>query len=116
MYFYYLFKDYIYSIDNPLIIFIVVASVWNFMKERNLSDEIQVLYKKHGNSIIVSNYLSLLKNKIIDFETKNEIFMLTKKLKLYPIKGKSLSWKTTILIPFLNIERLYKLFLKYYYF
>lgn len=68
MYFYYLFKDYIYSIDNPLIIFIVVASVWNFMKERNLSDEIQVLYKKHGNSIIVSNYLSLLKNKIIDFD------------------------------------------------
>ena len=42
--------------------------------------------------------------------------MLTKKLKLYPIKGKSLSRKTTILIPFLNIERLYKLFLKYYYF
>lgn len=60
-------------------------------------------YKKRSNSIIVSLFLRLLFRDDLSKEDKRQLKQIAIKEKLFPIKGRSLSWKTTLLSKILNI-------------
>lgn len=89
----------------------VIANIREYINKKNIPIELNNLYSKRFNSLIISYMLKFICNKSIPKEIVYDFIKISKNYGFYPINGKSLSWKTTILIPFLNMERLYKLFL-----
>ncbi len=62
-------------------------------------------YIYRSNSIIIGLLIVLVRNSYsISTEKRKEIFEEIKKNKLYPIKGGTLSWKSSLLLPILNNE------------
>lgn len=92
--------------------FIVVHHIRMFSAQDKYGKSLEEFYLMHGNSILVSRLLWMICNKTPNRYEKLELLSQLKKLRLYPIKGKTLSWKTTALIPLLNCECLYKCFLR----
>lgn len=77
-------------------------------KKTILSKKIRTYYRKRSNSIVVSTFLCLLHDKTLNV---NKFVFFVKSVfgfKLFPIKGTTLSWKTTIFIPLVNILCLFK--------
>jgi glycosyltransferase involved in cell wall biosynthesis len=70
------------------------------------SRELKNYYLRRCNSIVVSLFLSLSKNKSIDKSFIKKCVETGKELGVYPVRGKTSSWKTTLLIPIINIESL----------
>ena len=89
--------------------FRIAANTRKYTEVFNYSDCVKTLYQKRSNSIIVSTLLLLLKNRNLPTSIKFECFDLAKSLSLYPLKGKTLSTKTTYLAKLLNFETLLKL-------
>jgi glycosyltransferase involved in cell wall biosynthesis len=86
----------------------VAASLKENSSNLSFSKQLRSLYLRKCNSIVVSLFLSLLRNKIVNYEFKKECLDKGKQLNVYPIHGKTLSWKSSLLIPMINIEYLYR--------
>lgn len=91
---------------------IIVRHIRDFSHSDERGKILRDFYTKHGNSLLISCLISILKEKNIDFEDKRLLFDKAKELQIYPIKGYSLSWKSTIISCLLNIEWLYRMLLK----
>ena len=75
-----------------------------FSNHSHLSSSIKRFYQEYANSIIISNLIHLIKENHLDIEAKIECFAKAKKLGVYPIYGRTNSWKTTLLARILNCE------------
>lgn len=91
---------------------IIVRHIRDFSHSDERGKILRDFYTKHGNSLLISCLISILKEKNIDFEDKRLLFDKAKELQIYPIKGYSLSWKSTVISCLLNIEWLYRMLLK----
>lgn len=109
-------KVYVYSIDHPSVMrtddterkfklvmdqLHVINEVKQFEKEKGLKSSIRIYYDRRMNSLEVSHFLMFINQKypwsyICGY--MNE----ARRLGLYPIKGRTLSFKTTLLIPVIN--------------
>ena len=77
------------------------------------SKKIVEKYTKQMNSLLVSSIIILFRNnKKFDSDFKKTCINYTKTKGCYPIKGRTLSWKTTALIPIINQEWLLRILLK----
>lgn len=69
------------------------------------SKKIVAEYTKQMNSLLVSSIITLIHNKEkFDYDFMKKCISYTKSKGCYPIKGRTLSWKTTALIPLINQE------------
>jgi glycosyltransferase involved in cell wall biosynthesis len=91
--------------DNLL----VANDVISYMEKSNFSNKIKRYYYEVFNSMLVSELISFFykESNLISLDFIHYFINESKKYNLYPIRGKALSWKTSILIPLLNIEWLY---------
>jgi capsular polysaccharide biosythesis protein cpsI len=70
-------------------------------------------YIQRSNSIVVGLLRVLIKNSYsLSVDNKREIFEIIKENKLFPIKGDTLSWKSSLLLPILNREMVIKRMMK----
>lgn len=92
--------------------FIVVRHIRDFSIRNEYGKRLAHFYRKHGNSIVISRILELLRTEYFDNNEKSQLLFTLKELNLYPIKGRTLSWKTTLLIPFINNHFLLKRLLR----
>ncbi|ETD21589.1 MULTISPECIES: glycosyltransferase [Prevotellaceae] len=73
-----------------------------------LSKQLKFYYLRTCNSIIVSTFLTILqKYRWADIDFIKEMYEFLQDNKLYPIKGRTLSLNTTVLIPFINTQRVF---------
>lgn len=93
--------------------FTCVYNITNYMKQHNYPVSILNRFIKYGNSILVSNMLRLINKKELTIIEKCKLLNKLKEYNLYPIRGRTLSWKTSFLMLIFNIEWLYKLLLRY---
>ena len=91
---------------------VLVRHIRDFSHSDDRGNLLKDFYIKHGNSLIISQLLALTKTSILDRKDKLLLLKKLKKLDLYPIKGRTLSWKTTILKYLMNFEFLLKLFFR----
>ncbi len=84
--------------------FLVVQHIRDFTIIDKHGKKLKDFYHRHGNSVVISRLLELINNEILNKEEKQQLLAKLKELNLYPIKGGTLSWKTTVLIPLLNME------------
>lgn len=90
----------------------VVRHIRDFSEADERGRALRGFYTKHGNSLLVSCLMSILKEKNFSIEDKLALFETAKKLKIYPIKGCTMSWLSSAMIPFLNKEWLYRTILR----
>lgn len=76
------------------------------------SERIKQLFVRKSRSLTVSTLISLIRAKRLNPEEKQECLVLAKNEGVYPVRGRTLSWKTTFLIPFLNCVWLYRYLLR----
>lgn len=98
-----------YNIYND---FVVTAEIKNYVSKLSLA-KLQDFYEKHANSLLVGLFYLLFMNKQPwgrDF--CNECFELCIERGVYPIKGRTKSWKTTMVIPLINCRWLIKWMLR----
>lgn len=84
--------------------FIIIKHLRDFSIEYSIDSTLKNYYKKHGNSLIISDFIRLRNEKVFSKTVKFSVLNLLKEMDLYPIRGTTLSWKTSLLIPFFNIE------------
>lgn len=82
--------------------FLIIRHLLDFAGTDTNGAKLYSFYQKFGNSIIISNLLNLIKSAELTFKEKKDLVDLLITLKLYPIHGRSKSWKTSLLIPILN--------------
>ena len=82
----------------------VIRHIRDFSQNDERGKTLRDFYIKHGNSLLISNLISLFKDKTLEHKEKIELLYKAKELGIYPIKGKSLSWKTTLIGYLLNYE------------
>lgn len=84
--------------------FIIVTTIMESCKNIS-SKKIVTEYTKQMNSLLVSSIITLIHNKKkFDYDFMKKCISYTKSKGCYPIKGRTLSWKTTVLIPLINQE------------
>lgn len=89
----------------------VIFEIREFTKDANLiSSSIRDYYIRRMNSLEVSHFLAFFMQKY-PWRYINDYIKEARQLGLYPIKGKTLSVKTTMLIPVIN-SRPYRWFLR----
>ena len=82
---------------------IIVASRLKSISSRIPTTKVIIKdYQRRSNSLIFSITIQLYREKLLSKETKKEIFTLMKEQGLFPIKGRTASIKTTLLVPFVN--------------
>lgn len=83
--------------------FIVIDNVTKASKD--YSEKIRYTYSCQMNSLFVSLIFTLIRNqKLLSSEFCYKCLQYAKENAFYPIKGRTLSWKTTALIPLINQE------------
>jgi len=92
--------------------FHVSSSVLRCSKSDVYSNKIRQYYAQVGSSIAVSALIQLWRSTYLDYQTKVDCLNTAKRLGVYPIKGRTNSWKTTILSRLLNCEWLYRKMLR----
>ena len=98
-----------YNIYNDF----VVACEINEYAAKLQSLELQEFYTRHANSMLVSLFYRLFVNKRSwgkDFCSQCVNMCINRGA--YPISGRTLSWKTTALIPLMNCRWIVKLLIK----
>jgi glycosyltransferase involved in cell wall biosynthesis len=86
-----------------------------FKKNTNndiLSKNLKKYYLHRCNSIVVSSLFTLYEKNAVDDNFVKECIDKCMKLGVYPINGRTSSWKTTMLIPLLNFKSVYSLFMR----
>ena len=91
-------------LDNILI----SHNIKNLVSEDYISPAVKKVYMRKSNSILMGELLTLVRDKS-SFELNFAVRCVdyAKGLGVYPIKGKTLSWKTTFLKCFINSRFLY---------
>jgi glycosyltransferase involved in cell wall biosynthesis len=84
--------------------FHVACSVILCSSNLTYSPQIRKYYKLVGNSIAVSALLQLCRNHFLEYKTKRKCLATAKRLGVYTVRGKTNSWKTTLLARILNCE------------
>lgn len=92
--------------------FHVSSSVLRCSKSDVYSDKIRQHYEQVGSSIAVSALIQLWRSTYLDYQAKMNCLNTAKGLGVYPITGRTNSWKTTILSRLLNCEWLFKWLIK----
>lgn len=92
--------------------FHVSSSILRCSKSDVYSDKIRHYYAQVGNSIAVSALIQLWRNTYLDHQGKRDCLNTATRLGVYPIKGRTNSWKTTMLSRLLNCEWLFKWLIK----
>ena len=88
-----------YNIYND---FVVAAEIKTYIGKLG-SAKLRDFYAKHANSLLVSLFINFIRNKEVwDIDFFDECIKYGSFRGLYPIKGRTKSWKTTALIPFVN--------------
>lgn len=87
---------------------ILVRHIRDFSHRDERGSKLKDFYLKHGNSLFISCLMALYRDKKLDYNEKIGLLLIAKELGIYPIKGKSLSWKTTLFGHILNVEWLLK--------
>lgn len=85
---------------------IVVKHLNDFITQFKISIPLKSYYIKRANSIMFSVLHRLYKE--LDRKSINELLDYAKKLKVYPVKGKTESKKSTLLLRIYNFELLYR--------
>lgn len=83
---------------------VIARNIKDFAIQRtDLSDELRSFLLKDSNSVFISALLRIYFNKDKTLKSYTKDFMSeSKRMNLLPVHGKSLSWKTTCLIPIIN--------------
>ena len=89
--------------------FRIAKNIKEFADTSSISLDLRRFYNQHENSAIVSCLISLVRRRDVEKKTKIELLEELKKAGLWPIQGRTLSWKTTVLIPLLNCNLLPRL-------
>ena len=84
--------------------FHVAKYLRDLSKKEEFSTQLRGYYRRKCNSIVVSEFINMKKTGVADVYFIKECIDVACKLGVYPIKGRTLSWKTTLLIPFINIK------------
>lgn len=78
----------------------------SMLKSMSMRDEFSMplrnYYLSTSNSIVVSNFLQSLK-KSSSFTARRQFVKLANSFNLFPIKGRCTSWKTSLLVPVINV-------------
>lgn len=83
--------------------FAVAASALHYSEVQDFASDIKKKYKKHINSMVVSCLIDLyLKRNFYGKGFYDEIINYCYDNSILPIVGQSNSWKTTLMIPFIN--------------
>lgn len=85
----------------------VAANVIRYYKTSMFSQELKNLIIRRMNSVVVSMLFLFFRNKETDIFFIRKFLAYAYQRKVYPVRGKTLSWKTTVLIPLLNRKKLY---------
>ena len=76
-----------------------------------LSDYSKLNLRKRANSMMIGELISMFHNRhILSTNFIEEALSLATREGVYPINGHTFSWKTSLLIPFINCKSLYKNF------
>lgn len=86
--------------------FIISQNIRCFSALPCISVQLREFYKRHSNSSMVSCLVNLIRSRQLNSEDKKSVFKKMKEEGLYPLRGRTLSWKTTCVIPLLNKEKL----------
>lgn len=92
----------------------VAASLKDSMNNPSFSIEIKNLYSKKSNSIVVSLFINLIRKRMFDINFINKCIDTAKRLKLYPVNGRTNSWKTSLIIPLINSRISYYVLVVYH--
>lgn len=84
--------------------FSIVKHIREFSIQYQIEPKVRNYLQRHGNSLAVSNLLRLRSEKDFPRSIKCSILDFMEQAGIYPIKGRTLSWKTSMLIPFFNIR------------
>lgn len=91
--------------------FIVINNVTK--ASENYTENVRSMYSFQMNSLLVSLIITLVRDKkILGSEFCYKCLRYAKENAIYPIGGRTLSWKTTALIPIINQEWLLRIVLK----
>lgn len=82
---------------------LIAAELKELIHNGNISSILKKRYQKILNSLVVSHYLSYLKNPKL-FDTKYSYYSLIKNLGLFPLKGRSMSFRSTLFLFILNLK------------
>lgn len=87
---------------------IIIKNLKCFAANGNISKPVRKLINHRMNSTLVSLMMSFLKrNNKVGYIFVRDFINKAQTLSQYPIRGITCSWKTTILIPFINVKCLY---------
>ncbi|MBR4239427.1 MAG: glycosyltransferase [Prevotella sp.] len=94
---------------------IIVRNIKEFVSTAELSTQLKSYYEKRANSIMLSVlHLPFKKDVNLDRKTINNLLNYAKSIKVYPVKGRTESRKSTRLLKIFNIEILYRCLLYFY--
>lgn len=79
-----------------------IASMLKKGTNIKFSGELRKYYLKISNSIVVSNFLQLF-SQASPFCSKRDFFKLAFDYNIFPLRGKTKSWKSTLIVPLTNI-------------
>lgn len=85
----------------------VAANVTEYYRLSKFSVNLIHFMEKKMNSVVVSMLILLLRSSSMDIPFIKKFFEYASQCGMYPVRGKTLSWKTTVLIPLLNRKKLY---------
>ena len=90
----------------------IANEIIEISKREKLNECLRNNLHRRGNSIIVGNIISLARSSYKRKDIIETYIKRSKEYGCYPIKGRTLSWKTTALIPLINQEWLLRMVLK----
>lgn len=86
---------------------LVMSNIHRFVEEQmDMGKELKLFYEKRINSVVCGVIISCLFSTQIEVSFLQKCITFCKAEGLYPLKGKTESWKTTLLSKILNSERL----------
>lgn len=91
----------------------IARHINDFLQEQQFSSTLISFYKKHNNSVLVSVLLQMMGDCSLLRKDKLIIWDEMKEKSLYPIRGKTLSIKTTLVKYVLNVKPLCRMLLFY---
>jgi len=86
--------------------FHVAAYLKRLSRNREFSVRLRALYGRKANSIVASRLVGLKRCEVYSRAFARECLELACQLGCYPLRGRTMSWKSTILVPLLNIKAL----------
>lgn len=90
----------------------IANEIIEISKREKLNECLRNNLHRRGNSIIVGNMIRLARSSYKRKDIIETYIKRSKEYGCYPIKGRTLSWKTTALIPIINQEWLLRIVLK----